>query len=124
MFNATEEPFLVAQRTYSQRFFKEPSLSYLFQNLKNLLSPQRTDVKGSLWNHLLKKVIPRHREEPLFLRVCVNDCERVLLLHNIYLTGAFFLFNVHLENMWNVGHTLAWEPMLSIQTPNLLFINS
>ncbi len=91
--------FLVAQRTYSQRFFKEPSLSYLFKNLKNLLSPQRTDVKGSLWNHLLKKVIPRHREEPLFLRVCVNDCERVLLLHNIYLTGAFFLFNVHLENM-------------------------
>ncbi len=28
-----------------------------------------SDVKGSLWNHLDKKVILWHREAPLFLRV-------------------------------------------------------
>ncbi len=29
-------------------------------------------VKGSLWNHLDKKVLLWHREAPLFLRVYVN----------------------------------------------------
>ncbi len=36
-----------------------------------------SDVKGSLWNHLDKKVILWHREAPLFLRVhvCKIDVE-------------------------------------------------
>ncbi len=57
--------------------FKEPSLSYLFNNLKNLLSPKErlvkqkgsSDIKGSLWNHLDKRVLLWHREAHLFLRV-------------------------------------------------------
>ncbi len=34
--------FWFHKEPFSQRFFKEPSLSYLFNNLKNILSPQRT----------------------------------------------------------------------------------
>jgi len=50
--DAIEEPFLVPQRSIQSK-----NISFLpFNNLKNLLSPQRTqngssDVKGSLWNH-------------------------------------------------------------------------
>ncbi len=51
-----EEPF-------SQRFFKEPSLSYLYIILRTFChhkepfvkQKRSSDVKGSLWNHLDKK---------------------------------------------------------------------
>ncbi len=44
-----------------------------------------SDVKGSLWNHLDKKVLLWHREAPLFLRVYLhkNKCNvlNVFILH-------------------------------------------
>uniref|UniRef100_A0A672K661 Si:dkey-238d18.5 n=1 Tax=Sinocyclocheilus grahami TaxID=75366 RepID=A0A672K661_SINGR len=52
----------------NQRFFKEPSLSYLF--IKPFVKQKgSSDVKGSLWNPLDKKVLLWHREAPLFLSV-------------------------------------------------------
>ncbi len=64
-----EEPFLVPQRT-SQRLFKEPSLPYLFIIWRTFFHHKEpfvkqkgsSDVKGSLWNHLDKKVLLWHRE--------------------------------------------------------------
>ncbi len=51
--------FWFHKEPFSQRFFKEPYFPNLFNNLKNLFSPQRTFmssyVKGSLWNHLDRK---------------------------------------------------------------------
>ncbi len=66
--------FWFHKEPFSQRFFKEPSLSYLFIiwrtffNHKDTFVKQKgsSDVKGSLWNHLDKKVILWHREA-LFL---------------------------------------------------------
>ncbi len=68
--DAIEEPF-------SQRFYKEPSLSYLFIFRRTFFRHKEpfvkqkvsSDVKGSLWNYLDKKVLLWHRKAPLFLRV-------------------------------------------------------
>ncbi len=65
-----KEPFI-------QRFFKEPSLPYLFIIWRTFFHHKEpfvkqngsSDVKGSLWNNLDKKVLLWHREAPLFLRV-------------------------------------------------------
>ncbi len=37
-----------------------------------------SDVKGSLWNHLDKKVLLWHREAPLFLRVYMQPFEHLI----------------------------------------------
>ncbi len=58
-------------------FHKELSLSYLFiiqrtffhHNEPFVKQKGSSDVKGSLWNHLDKKVLLWHREAPLFLWV-------------------------------------------------------
>ncbi len=47
-----------------------------------------SDVKGSLWNHLDKKVLLWHREAPLFLRV------KVFPLYTMYLYTAS---NLHIN---------------------------
>ncbi len=51
-----------------------------------------SDVKGSLWNHLDKKVLLWHREAPLFLRVqlrkiidtVTNKCLQSWCTHKLY----------------------------------------
>ncbi len=61
-------------KPFSQRFFKDPSLSFLFIIWRTFFHHKEpfvkqkgsSDVKGSLWNHLDKNVL---REAPLFLRV-------------------------------------------------------
>ncbi len=66
--------FWFHKEPFSQRFFKEPSISYLFIIWRTFFNHKETfvkqkgssDVKGSLWNHLDKKVILWHREA-LFL---------------------------------------------------------
>ncbi len=47
-----------------------------------------SDVKGSLWNHLDKKVLLWHREAPLFLRVYQLYCTNTLrqLVHRCNVT--------------------------------------
>ncbi len=74
--DAIEEPFLVPKKNIQSRFFKEPSLANLSIiwrtfHYKEPFVKQKgsSDVKGSLWNHLDKKVLLWHREAPLFLRV-------------------------------------------------------
>ncbi len=49
----------------------ECSFKYLSLHHKEPFVKQKgsSDVKGSLWNHLDKKVLLWHREAPLFLRV-------------------------------------------------------
>ncbi len=74
--DAIEEPFLVPQKNI-QRFFKEPSLPYLFIIWRTFFHHKEPfvkqkgspDVKGSLWNHLDKRALLWHREAPLFLKV-------------------------------------------------------
>ncbi len=43
-----------------------------------------SDVKGSLWNHLDKKVLLWHREAPLFLRVKVCNIWRKLFISILF----------------------------------------
>ncbi len=70
--DATEEPFLVPERTIQSK-----NISLLpFYNLKNLLSPQRSFCENRKVLQMLKllmepekKVLLSHREAPLFLRV-------------------------------------------------------
>ncbi len=59
-------------------FGSTKNISFLpFYNLKNLFFTTKafvkqkgySEVKGTSWNHLDKKVILCHREAPLFLRV-------------------------------------------------------
>ncbi len=42
-----------------------------------------SDVKGSLWNHLDKKVLLWHREAPLFLRVWGSDLAWEILIQTM-----------------------------------------
>ncbi len=49
-----------------------------------------SDVKGSLWNHLDKKVILWHREAPLFLRVYINNNKKT-----IFLISTFYTSKIH-----------------------------
>jgi len=74
--DAIEVPFLVPQRTIQSKV-KDPSLPYLFIIRRTVFHHKEpfvkqkgsSDVKGSFWNHLDKKVLLWHRETPLFLRV-------------------------------------------------------
>ncbi len=69
--------FWFHKEPFSQRFFKEPYLPYLFIIWRTFFHHKEpfvkqkgsSDVKSSLWNHLDKKVILCHREASLFLRV-------------------------------------------------------
>ncbi len=75
-YKAIEEHFWFHKEPFSQRFFKEPSLSYLFiiwRTSQMTFCEQKgsSDVEGSLWNHLDKKFILWHREAPLFYE-CKN----------------------------------------------------
>ncbi len=62
--DAIEEPyFWFYKEPFSQKFYEEPSISYLFiirrtffHNKEPFVQQKSTsDVKGSLWNHLDKK---------------------------------------------------------------------
>ncbi len=76
-------------------FHKEPALAFLFIIWRTCFHHKEpfvkqkgsSDVKGSLWNHLDKKVILWHRETPLFLRVwkqfknpCLGICNCVIVI--------------------------------------------
>ncbi len=68
--------FWFHREPFSQRLFKEASLSYLFiiwrtffHHKGPFVKKVSSDVKGSLWNHWDKKVLLLHCEASLFLRV-------------------------------------------------------
>ncbi len=64
-------------KPFSQRFFTEPSLSYLFTIWRTFFHHKQpfvnqkdsSDLKGSLWKHLDKTVLIWHHEAPLCLRM-------------------------------------------------------
>ncbi len=78
--------FWFHKEPFSQRFFKEPSLSYLFIIWRTFFRHKEpfvkqkgsSDVKGSLWNYLDKKVLLWHREAPLFLSVYIVSVNKLL----------------------------------------------
>uniref|UniRef100_A0A673JLE0 Ig-like domain-containing protein n=1 Tax=Sinocyclocheilus rhinocerous TaxID=307959 RepID=A0A673JLE0_9TELE len=74
---------------FSQRFFKEPT----FFHHKEPFVKQKgsSDVKGSLWNHLDKKVLLWHREAPLFLRVYLRLCVSLQTIINYFKTATLHL---------------------------------
>ncbi len=75
--DAIEETVLDHKEPFSQKFSQKPSLPYTFIIWRNVFYQKQpfvkqkgsSDVKGSLWNHLDRKVLLWHHEAPLFLRV-------------------------------------------------------
>ncbi len=91
------------RKPFSQRFFKDPSLSYLFiiwrtffHHKEPFVKPKgSSDVKGSLWNHLDKKVLLWHREAPLFLRVYVPNINIYQSYHSCYQSEIVWITMCH-----------------------------
>ncbi len=107
--------FWFHKEPFSQRFFKEPCLSYLFIVWRTFFHNKEpfvkqkgsSDVKCSLWNHLEKKVLLWHREAPLSLRVSVYLSSIVLSIVLLFYVSfyysvilLFILYFCHFESVY------------------------
>ncbi len=121
---------MVPQRNIQSKFFKEPSLYYLFIIWRTFFLHKEpfvkqkgsSDVKGSLWNHLDKKCSSMASWSTFIVKSVAHLRDAWLTpprFHSFFCYSKYVFVSTqcyttfHLESMtWSVFNDLAWQNLL------------